>query len=79
MQRSWVVGVALLVLLWIDFAYNHRSGGLARYLHAALLPLTLLIGGGLSRSRVGTIAASVLGLVMLGLTLANIFVWKTLV
>ena len=75
----WAVGVSLLVLLWMNFAFGHISGGQARYLHGALLPLTLLVGGGLARTRSGILAACVLGLVMLGMTLANIFVWKTLV
>ncbi len=75
----WGVGAALLLLLWANFALAHFAGGQARYLHGAFLPLVLLVGGGLSRTRSGVVAAIVLGLTMLGLTLANIFVWKTLV
>lgn len=75
----WGIGVLLVVLLWANFAFSHQAGGQARYLHGALLPLVLLAGGALSRTRTGTIAAALLGLTMLALTLANIFVWKTLV
>lgn len=75
----WGMGVLLLVVLWANFAYAHFSGGQARYLHGALLPVTLLVAGGLSRSRGGFFAALLLALTMLGLTLANILFWKTLV
>jgi len=75
----WAMGVGLLVLAWMSFALDHFSGSQARYLHGVFLPITLLLGGGLSRSRVGLIGAGVLGALMLGMTLANIFVWKTLV
>ncbi|BCM90759.1 hypothetical protein IAD21_02619 [Abditibacteriota bacterium] len=75
----WTLGAFLVFLLWANFAFAHFAGGQARYLHAAMLPLVLLVGGGLARTRTGTMAAVLLGLVMLGLSLANIFVWKTLV
>lgn len=75
----WAIGVLLLVLLWINFAYAHFSGGQARYLHGAMLPLLMLVGGGLARSRMGTLAAILLGIVMVCLTLTNVFIWKTLV
>lgn len=75
----WGIGVLIIVLLWANFAFSHQAGGQARYLHAALLPLVLLMSGALARTRTGTIAALLLGLTMLTLTLANIFVWKTLV
>jgi 4-amino-4-deoxy-L-arabinose transferase-like glycosyltransferase len=80
LSLCWTVGALLVGLLWLNFALAHVAGGQARYLHAALLPLTLLVGGGLSKAgRAGTVAAGVLALVMLGMSLANIFVWKTLV
>jgi len=75
----WTVGALLVALLWLQFALAHVAGGQARYLHAALLPLTILLGGGLSRSKWGLLAAGVLGALMIGMTLANILVWKTLV
>ena len=78
--KCWAVGALLVALLWLSFAIAHVAGGQARYLHAALLPLTLLLGGALSATkRAGTLAALLLALVMIGMTLANIFVWKTLV
>ena len=78
--RCWAVGVVLIFALWMNFALAHVAGGQARYLHGVLLPLSLVVGGGLSASgRAGTLAAALLGAVMIGLSLANIFVWKTLV
>lgn len=80
LSRCWAAGVLLVALLWAGFALAHVAGGQARYLHGALLPLTLWMGGGLSASgRLGTVLAALLGLVMIGLSLTNIFVWKTLV
>ncbi len=75
----WGMGVLLLVALWANFAYAHFSGGQARYLHGALLPITLLVAGGLAQMRGGFAIALLLGIVMLGLSLANILYWKTLV
>lgn len=75
----WTIGACLVALLWINFALAHTAGGQARYLHAALLPVTILLGNGLSRSKWGLVAAGVLGALMVGMTLANILVWKTLV
>lgn len=79
LSGCWAAGAMLVGLLWLNFALAHVAGGQARYLHPALLPVTLLVGGGLSRSRAGTFAAMLVGGMMVGLTLANIFVWKTLV
>ena len=35
----YACGFVLVALAWLNFAYNHQSGGQARYLHAALLPM----------------------------------------
>ncbi len=75
----WGAGVLLLVLLWANFALGHISAGQARYLHGALLPVTLLLGGQLARTRTGMIPAGALFLTMAGLSLANILGWRTLV
>jgi len=79
LASCWTIGALLVALLWLQFALAHVAGGQARYLHAALLPVTVLLGGGLSRSKWGLVAAGVLGVLMIGMTLANILVWKTLV
>ncbi|RYX84528.1 hypothetical protein EON83_09250 [bacterium] len=75
----WAAGASLLFVLWVSFAYAHFSGGQARYLHGLMVPITLLVAGGLSRSRGGVIVSVLLGIVMLGLSLSNIIFWKTLV
>ena len=38
----WLLGFALVFVAWLQFAYGHFSGGQARYLHAALLPMCVL-------------------------------------
>ena len=80
--RWFSLGVALIFLGWAQFAYQHFSGGQARYLHPALLPFC--IGGALAwRAVFGgsarTVTAAIFALVLLGLVLMNLFVWQTLV
>ena len=79
---SWTLGTGVIVASWLWFAYNHFSGGQARYLHPALLPVCILAalawtqfwGRGVER----TLAAIAVGAVLLGLDMANILVWRSL-
>lgn len=84
--RDWVLlwwGVAMLLvaLAWLQFATAHFAGAQARYLHAALLPSCVLASRAwddLPRPLRGPLGWA-LALVLLALTLANVFVWRTLV
>ncbi len=79
----WLIGLALVVLAWIQFAYGHFSGGQARYLHTALLPMCVFGAAGWralwGEGRALHIASWALAALMLGMTLLNLLVWKTLV
>lgn len=80
--RWWLLGVAWVFLGWAQFAYNHFSGGQARYLHPALLPFCVL--GVISwrtvfKGAFRVITGAIFLLTLLGLTLMNLFVWQTLV
>jgi hypothetical protein len=79
----WGLGVLFVLLAWAQFAYNHFSGGQARYLHGALLPFCILGTVGWvsfwGEGRALKIASAVFGLTLIFLTLLNLFVWKTLV
>ena len=80
--RWWSLGIALVFLGWAQFAYQHFSGGQARYLHPALLPLCILSALAWRSVFTGSarlLTAAIFGLVLLGLALMNIFVWQTLV
>lgn len=77
----WSVGAGLVVLAWVQFALAHFAGAQARYLHAALLPACVLASRAwddLPRPARAPLSWA-LGLVMLALTLANVFEWRTLV
>lgn len=82
-RKWWFVGVVLVVLAWTNFAYNHFSGGQARYLHPAILPVAIGLCAGwvgiLGENRALKIASTVVGATLLCLSLLNIFLWKTLV
>lgn len=80
--RWWALGIALVFLGWAQFAYQHFSGGQARYLHPALLPVCILSGLAWHSVFTGSarlITAAIFALVLLGLALTNIFLWQTLV
>ena len=76
-------GLILVVLAWLQFAYAHRSGGQARYLHAALLPMCVLGALGWralwGQGRAFQIASWAFGELLLGMNLLNLLVWRTLV
>jgi hypothetical protein len=78
----WGIGALLIFAAWARFNFIWFQAQ-ARYLHPALLPLALAFGGGWlqipGRGRALRIGAVVMGLTMLGLTLWNIFGWRTLV
>lgn len=81
-SRWWGLGVVLIFLGWAQFAYQHFSGGQARYLHPALLPLCIvsaLAWRAVFADSTRIITAVIFGLVLLGLALMNIFEWQTLV
>ena len=79
----WFFGFVLVVLAWLQFAYAHRSGGQARYLHPALLPMCVLGAAGWralwGEGRALKVASWAFGALLILMTLLNIFVWKTLV
>jgi hypothetical protein len=80
--RWWGIGVALVFLVWAQFAYQHFSGGQARYLHPALLPFCVLgafAWGEIFTRKFRPIASLLFALVLLALVMMNLFVWKTLV
>jgi hypothetical protein len=78
----WMVGAALIFAAWARFNFIQFQAQ-ARYLHPALLPLSVAFAGGviemLGRGRALRIAAAVFSLTLLGLTLWNAFGWRTLV
>ncbi len=77
----WSVGLGLVALAWLQFALAHFAGAQARYLHAALLPVCVLAARAwddLPRALRLPLGVG-LGLVLLGLTLANVLGWQTLV
>ena len=85
-RRLWTVwsgGAALVFLAWAQFAYAHFSGGQARYLHPAFLPICLFAAAGWvglwGRGRAFWVATAASGALMLGLTLLNLILWRTLV
>ncbi len=45
----WLMGVLLIVLAWMQFTYAHFAGAQARYLHGALLPLSIFLAFGWQR------------------------------
>ncbi len=79
----WLIGLTLVVLAWIQFAYGHFSGGQSRYLHAALLPMCVFFAAGWralwGEGRALQIASFAFGALLLSMTLLNILVWRTLV
>ncbi len=81
--RFWSIGFVLVFLAWLQFVYGHFSGGQARYLHAALLPMSVLLAAGWrglwSQNRALNIASCALAALLLTMTLLNLLVWKTLV
>ena len=82
LARWFGLGALLVFLGWTQFAYQHFSGGQARYLHPALLPFC--IGGALAWRAVIAekwrgVTALIFALALLGLALMNILVWQTLV
>ncbi len=82
LARWFGLGALLVFLGWAQFAYNHFSGGQARYLHPALVPFC--IGGALAwravfAEKMRGITAAFFAIVLLGLALMNVFVWQTLV
>lgn len=81
--KWWVLATVLVVLAWANFAYNHFSGGQARYMHGAILPVAIALAAGwaalFGEKKSGLFPMFVVGIVMVGLTLLNAFVWRTLV
>ena len=79
----WFFGLVLVVLAWMQFAYAHRSGGQARYLHPALLPMCVLGAIGWralwGEGRALQIASWTFAALLLIMTLLNVLVWRTLV
>ena len=79
----WLFGLVLVGLAWLQFAYAHRSGGQARYLHPALLPMCVLGAAGWralwGAGRAFKIASWAFGALLLLMTLLNVLVWRTLV
>jgi hypothetical protein len=78
----WGAGALLIFAAWARFNFIQFQAQ-ARYLHPALLPFALAFAAGwlqfLGRGRALRIGAVVLGLTLLGLSLWNIFGWRTLV
>ncbi|MBW3636933.1 MAG: glycosyltransferase family 39 protein [Armatimonadetes bacterium] len=81
--RVWSIGILFVLLAWAQFAAQYFAGAQARYGHAALLPLCVLLAAGwvaLWRSGRSLVLASlVVGASLILLTLLNVFGWKTLV
>ena len=79
----WLFGLILVVFAWMQFAYAHRSGGQARYLHAALLPMCVLGAVGWRAlwgpGRAWQVASLGFGALLLLMNLLNLLMWKTLV
>jgi hypothetical protein len=82
--KWWFMGLLLVVLAWAQFAYGHFSGGQARYLHPALLPVCVVSARAWCeialRSPVAGRAFLALVAVLLGAVWwGNLVVWRTLV
>ncbi len=78
----YAIGFVLVALAWLQFALAHTAGGQARYLHAALLPMCVLLAAGwrgLWPQRALKLASWALAALLLTMTLLNLLVWKTLV
>ena len=79
----FAAGFGLVALAWMQFAYAHFSGGQARYLHAALLPMCIALAlgwrGMWGEGRALKIASLAMGAVLVALTLLNVLGWQTLV
>lgn len=79
---GWFFGAILVLLAFIYFNTTQFQGQ-ARYLHPALLPISFGVAVGwtqLFRSRRSLFLASgVFAALMIVMTIANIFVWRTLV
>jgi hypothetical protein len=77
----WGIGTVLIFAAWVHFNLSYFQAQ-ARYLHPAVLPFALVFAAGwlqvLGRGRALRIGAVVFGLTLLGLTLWNIFGWRTL-
>ena len=80
--RVFCVAIVLLLLGWANFAFNHFSGGQARYGHVLLVPLALGMAFGwtqIFRSRASLMGATgVFAATCLTLTLFNVAVWRAL-
>ncbi|RYG69718.1 hypothetical protein EON80_09290 [bacterium] len=81
-RSSWVLGIAFVGLAWAQFAAQYFAGGQARYGHPALLPVCIFLAAGWvgfwGKARALTVASSFFAVVLIGLTLLNVFVWKNL-
>jgi dolichyl-phosphate-mannose--protein O-mannosyl transferase len=82
----WTIGLALVVLAWMVFAFRYMAAGQARYFHPALLPIACFATLGWRQfwSWLGEpwplrIASGVTAAAFLWLSLWNILVWRTLV
>ena len=76
------VGFALVALAWLQFALAHTAGGQARYFHAALLPMCILLAfgwRGLWPESTLKTASWTMAALLLTMTLLNLLVWRTLV
>jgi hypothetical protein len=77
----WGIGALLIFAAWARFNFIQFQAQ-ARYLHPALLPFALAFAIGwlqlLGRGRALRIGAIILGLTVVGLTLWNVFGWRTL-
>jgi hypothetical protein len=82
-RQAWSLGIVFVFIAWAQFAAQYFAGAQARYGHAALLPISIFLAAGWvgfwGRGRALTVASSVFGLILVCLTLLNVFVWKTLV
>ena len=79
----WFIGFVLVFLAWVQFAYGHFSGGQARYLHAALLPMCVFGAIGWrtvwGAGRAFNLASWTMAALLLTMTLLNLLKWRTLV
>lgn len=78
----WIVVFVLVCLAWVNFNFTYFQGQ-ARYLHPALLPMTIAAAYGwrtsVGKSRVGRVLTVGFVCVLLALTYLNAFGWRTLV
>ena len=80
--RFFNIGWIFVGLAWLQFALAHTAGGQARYLHAALLPMCVLLAIGWRNfwpPRALPIASWIAAALLLTMTLLNLLLWKTLV